>query len=404
MLLAPSGNYWVVGQPDAWVGLLCIIILLAASEPNPSSRTDYLYAGVAIGLAALIKPLYAVFALPLVLPFIFRRKDSSPNAQYVITTIVGCSLVWAVVLVALQFANAITPFFDAFVIFNIVEHVGRHDRTLEEALEAITKDLFSDDTFSKSIVIIGGSYLVYKHNPQRGLAFLLTITCAYLSAVIQQKWYQYHFLPFNMLLGLLVGISLEAARHVTTHLPRCRIPDLLVASAVLLSSAHVAWTRIEPTLETILLISKHKQDGSDLGKEFVFNRGSFSYQQTKEVALYIKQTVPQDRTIYLWGFDAMIYFLSERRSASRFGYNYPLIATNNKFAALKRNELMKSLTDFPPAAIVVQAHDANNLYKRSSKELLEEFPELKNFIHSHYRQSFKNLRFAVYIANTEPNW
>jgi hypothetical protein len=89
--------------------------------------------------------------------------------------------------------------------------------------------------------------------------------------------------------------------------------------------------------------------------------------------------------IYVWGFDPLVYYLSGRKSSSRFIYNFPLLwkAENAKF----RSEFIGDLTKRNPRLILVAKDDPLVFisgYNEDSKELLKRFPEFYEFIAEKY--------------------
>jgi hypothetical protein len=103
------------------------------------------------------------------------------------------------------------------------------------------------------------------------------------------------------------------------------------------------------------------------------------------VALEVRSHTGSNDSVFVWGFEPAVYWLSERQPSSRFIYNVPQRSPwQAKYA---RRELMRDLTRDTPATIVVQTRDVfpsvtgNALDSRDS---LPSFPELDEFISSKY--------------------
>jgi hypothetical protein len=116
----------------------------------------------------------------------------------------------------------------------------------------------------------------------------------------------------------------------------------------------------------------------------------------QEAATFVRARTRPDEKSYLWGFDAIVYFLADRQAPTRFGNLYPLVADAPEAQRLEREELMRDLCKQPPAMFLVQTHDAINLTVRSSDELLKEFPALERLLVEHYRLRMQNSDVAVY--------
>lgn len=75
-----------------------------------------------------------------------------------------------------------------------------------------------------------------------------------------------------------------------------------------------------------------------------------------EVAAYIQAHTAPEETVFVWGFEPTIYFLSQRACASRFIYNYPLYG-RYPWPEL-RDECLMELERRPPRYIVVVRNDS----------------------------------------------
>jgi len=95
-----------------------------------------------------------------------------------------------------------------------------------------------------------------------------------------------------------------------------------------------------------------------------------------EIAYYIRDHTDPNETIYVWGIAPQIYFLAQRKAATRYrnNYNMTLIMTDDPMKALRTyaSSVMEDLKRSPPAYIVQIFH-------------LEDFPELQTFVRDHYK-------------------
>ena len=100
----------------------------------------------------------------------------------------------------------------------------------------------------------------------------------------------------------------------------------------------------------------------------------------RRVAAEIARRVPADGHVYVWGFEPVIYDMSERPSASRFIYNVPQRAS--WAAQWARSELMKDLRARPPHLIVVASGDPLPMVTgdgSDSVDALDGFDELAGY-------------------------
>jgi hypothetical protein len=105
---------------------------------------------------------------------------------------------------------------------------------------------------------------------------------------------------------------------------------------------------------------------------------------------------PQD-TVFVWGTQPVIYFLSERRSPTRFASNLGLVSPWGPRAW--QEELIRDLKKSPPKFLIVVRKDAIpsvSYTERDSESFLEVFPELDGFIRSSYQPEKTIENFVVY--------
>ena len=104
-----------------------------------------------------------------------------------------------------------------------------------------------------------------------------------------------------------------------------------------------------------------------------------------DAALEVETRVPEGQSIFVWGFEPGIYWMSGRPPASRFIYNVPQRAKWERERA--RDMLMSDLTHNMPAMILVQHGDrfqkvtGNSL---DSAQALYTFPQLETFMDRNY--------------------
>ena len=95
----------------------------------------------------------------------------------------------------------------------------------------------------------------------------------------------------------------------------------------------------------------------------------------QKIASYIRARTNSSETIYVWGIAPQVYFLAQRKAATRYRNNYNMsqFATDNPSAALKAYApiVMEEIKRSPPAYIV-------QIFP------LERFRELHTFVQDHY--------------------
>jgi len=166
---------------------------------------------------------------------------------------------------------------------------------------------------------------------------------------------------------------------------------------VSVSFGWVLWTAI-PGIVVHAVPYWHLRSGilTDEQYQAAYCGRDFCHGALQEAATFVRAHTRPDERIYLWGIDALVYFLADRQAPTRFGFSYPLVVDAPEQRRQKREELMRDLCKEPPAMFLVQTRDGNNLTLRSSEELLKEFPALQRLLADHYRLRMRNDDVAVY--------
>jgi 4-amino-4-deoxy-L-arabinose transferase-like glycosyltransferase len=105
----------------------------------------------------------------------------------------------------------------------------------------------------------------------------------------------------------------------------------------------------------------------------------------QQVANYIRTNTDPTEAIYVWGIAPQIYFLAQRKAATRYRNNYNMsrLVSNNSLKALEAYApmVMEDLKKSRPGYIV-------QIFR------LEDFPELHTFVRDHYTLD-RNMEFPV---------
>ena len=137
---------------------------------------------------------------------------------------------------------------------------------------------------------------------------------------------------------------------------------------------------------------------NELYDQGTYRNGGFSSRQARAVSAWLSKHTPEGERIYVWGYDPMIYVLSNRRPVSRFPYHYPQIVP---WAPPEYDdELMAALRASPPKHFVVATKDsvsAVTTLKKHSDQLMNEWDELRLFVQQGYEVTHVVGRYTVYV-------
>jgi len=123
------------------------------------------------------------------------------------------------------------------------------------------------------------------------------------------------------------------------------------------------------------------------------------YGANRRVAHWLATRTDPEASIYVWGFEPMLYEMAGRRPASRWIYNVPQ-RLDWAYRERARADLMRDLEAQPPAAVVVVGNDVLagvTGSRRGSRWELENFPELRGWLEAGYRKALRVEDLAVYL-------
>jgi len=89
-----------------------------------------------------------------------------------------------------------------------------------------------------------------------------------------------------------------------------------------------------------------------------------------------------DDYVLVWGFQALVNFLANRRAPTRYIFNYPLTfdRPESAFRVQARRMFLRDLRDRPPVYIVLVTNDVNPLQPVDSYALVAGFPEFQRLL------------------------
>lgn len=145
------------------------------------------------------------------------------------------------------------------------------------------------------------------------------------------------------------------------------------------------------------LLGKTSYTSRELLDKELYYVADYNLDADRRVAMHIAQNTPKNAYIYVWGFEPVIYWISQRKPSSRFIYDVPQRVAWQRYYA--RQQLMQDLHRHPPDVIVVERNDVfkwvtgDNL---DSVHALRTFPALEKLIDEHYRRDKQIEDFTLY--------
>ncbi|MEJ2745345.1 MAG: glycosyltransferase family 39 protein [bacterium] len=220
----------------------------------------------------------------------------------------------------------------------------------------------------------------------------LWILAALINLYVQNKFYIYHFAPLVAPLAIGASSALAFPFRKRYAKPIRGIVALMLALAVAIPFFKVNGRYnlycIKVYKDSARAVVDRLLKGKALNDYYAntwFISDDFSFSADQVVAEYVKNNTGPDDTIFIWGCETSVYYLADRKNASRFIHNFPFLCdwTPPRFG----DELLSDLNKNKPRLILVLRNDpawwATGTYE-DSLERLRRYPALERFIADNY--------------------
>jgi hypothetical protein len=385
-----SGNFWHTAQPDGWASLFMLIAIppLMIAPGLPRWYT-LLFTGILIGSVCLIKPLYLVFlllAFVIILLHSWSDKKQLLGAIFLITA--GFSIPIAITYAWFAYHNALPDLFEQYLYYPLTIYAGASTTSLSMRIKNLSEFLLSGEVILALFPIVGlGLLILWRSSKKYAIELGLWVLIAFIIVLIQNRFFRYHC---HLLCPPIAIISAVGFNHLffseTSGVRDKQLGQKQPAQilGILLLAIVVFQIAIHPMYEVSNWVAYISQQTSR--EEYYAGFGDIPDTDI-QAANYIQERTKADDRIYVWGWNAAIYYLSARESSSRFGYSMPLLmGEGTEIRSAYRTELINSLTTNPPVYIVIGPQSDQILGKDYD---LDDFKELADFVTAKYTQEAK---------------
>jgi hypothetical protein len=377
-----SADFWHRAQTDGWTMLpVAAALLLLAGPPGRHPPWRAAGAGACLGLVALLK--YPCLAQALALaPLLLAGAERRRAARRALPWIAGGALaVLAAAAGLLAATGALGPFLE---IGSFVLGYAAQSRPLAERFAGLA--LLLAGTPVVTLAALAGALA---GGPSLARTTLLAWAAgAALSAFLQGKGFAYHWLP---LAAPLAGLAALAAERI-------RRPVRTAALAVLAAGLSLAAVR------TAALAGHLLEGGSRRTWYAQSYRGAdFSAADTLAAASALGPLGPGE-SLFVWGYEAMIYPLAGVPPRHRYLFSWPFVAAH--YDGRYDADLLARLAADPPARFVVQHDDAAPIATgsdRDSRAVLAASPLLSAFLARGYCRRAALPRFEIWDRRPDPD-
>ncbi len=376
-LLFASQTWFFTGQPDPWAAMLVALgtwVTLAKTGQARPEPSMYLLAGLLIGAAGLIKPIYLAFGLAPLISATFAPLYGAGNKARVrdmglLAAGTGCAILACILYLAL--GGALGHAIEAQIHYNIGTYAKADLASLKDSARHIA--LF----FSRSVITLLVLFSALAVWSRRDDSILVVQLLAWLFAalvfvVIQGKYYDSHWAGMFPPLVFCAAIGFHT---LISGAPTAATGRVLGMLACVLFFLNVS---VEPAQEA-LRWGRHVLSTSRVDYYFNFERWVYSSASQWLAAEHIRKNSSPDDGLFVWGNDATIHFLADRPNPSRFNFNLPLVL-EGPYRGTYQTETMEKLRQAPPKFIVVGL-SWEGTDKGAS---LAKFPSFRDFLTERY--------------------
>lgn len=380
-------DFWMTAQTDGFLTLpivISIYFFILAQEKQHS--WNFLFTGVMIGVAILLK-----YPIGILLPFLFIQmfiKSGKKSLHPVLLMCIGF-LIPLITCVLLMIANG-----------NLMDFVWIQSSFIPKYTTISTASWGIPVALGIGILhvllppvpgwvsLLGLYGLLGQSNHSKLISTFIIPTwwfSAVIHFIIQGKFYDYHMLPILAPLSLMSS-NFFADINKERKLSRFTLgvlAALLIASPFFTYDFPQKYIRLwNVTKGTITFQEAYRDQEFDR----VGTDKDFSSQADINVAEYLKVNTKLDEKIFIWGFEPSVYFLSERKNATRFIYNFPLYGPNA--SPELQAEFLTNIQKEKPTYILVVKNDAMYHVTATNDDswiAFNGFNEFHNFVMNNYR-------------------
>ena len=385
-------------------------------KDGPRTRLRHFAAGVVMALAfwaaynaLLFLPLLLILpysdlggldAKPRTLKLTIGFRDWWPRAAMLAGGFAAASLMLAAYL---WLAGSWREFYH--INFEVMPAYARLplERTEEYGLWAIMQTEQAVGRATLAVLVMALLAATYFRELRIILPALLGAGIGFFAAAVQIRFHPYYFetaSPFFAMMWGYTGVRLfVVSRNFALN---CREKGWRVASLLIwvLFANMVGWFAADFVFAT----RARYQLLAEWWRDPVQTYSAYPWPNTREhlkgefaVIRFLREESSSQDRVFVWGTQPVIYFLSGRKSPTRFVSNLGLISDWG--SATWREELVRDLKKAPPKFIIVVRKDAIPSVSHislDSEHFLERFPHLDGFIRESYVQERIIENFVVF--------
>lgn len=409
-------EYWHTAQPESFGGVFLVwaLTLVTTAEKTIVIERDlwrWGLAGFLFGSAGLLKPPLGGGLIPLFWVWTAERADRLEAGRLrraigslALSAILGAAAPVAITVAYFVRRHGLGDLVD--VLFRFAPHytaLGGGLRRFPANLERATLELLA--YFSPMLAVAPLAFTPFLDADRReqvGARSLAAIAFfPWLGVALQAKFFPYHYegcLPFVCL--LVVAVYARALDWLERRAPRPIVRGAAVAMLACgfcvfgeyINPKAVFWDRVFMRLDALAHPLRRAQLQDEMTSE-----GDVRSAENRRLSEWLRATTPADASVFIWGFEPVVYDASRRRCSSRYVYNVAqrLSWSHEASCATLRRELEAD----PPIAVAVEKEDrfmdvtGNTQDSEAAIAACAWFP---GWLAGNYSRQWESAKFTVY--------
>jgi hypothetical protein len=391
-------DFWSLGNGDAWIALPATLtgLALLPYRRGPRWAWDALV-GAAIGAVFLLRFTHGLLALP-VLAYLFaenagqRPYGLARRVGRAIAVGAGGAAIVGAFVAHLLAKGAWSDFYYTLFVF-APKYATTTYRGGAGEFARLAGGVLADFTARFAVATIPAlgalAWIAARRRTAGALYAALWLPATLVGLAMMAKFYDYHWLPLFAPLALLAGAFVEACLTAAR-----RQPGALGAAGLAVVAVCAGWFfwRFGPgqlaDARAALDCAAGRTPRADYLRRFdtLAEGGDFSASANYAAADYLRARTQPGDPVFVWGFEALIYYLADRRAPTRFVSTFPLIVGWGREDW--RQELVEALRRSPPAYVVIATHDAMPWVTGEPWDSLtvmrQKFPTLRDLVQANY--------------------
>jgi len=389
------GRIWRSAQTETFMVLPLVLTCYFFVRSEERDRYPLL-CGISAGAAFVIKYSAGFIILPIALYWLFNIKS-----RKVILCLSGFLFSMIPVIIYFYYHNSLYGLYVVTLKFNMF-HVARrfHAGTMWNKLMRYGVKILRE---MHVLLICSSLFLLLRKQNNRFYKILaFWLLSSFLSIAIQGKFWFYHWIVLLGPLSLMAGWQVVWLYDwfAKTRAGK-NIVIILYAAAFLFSmkTSHFRY-RISHSIRYL----SHDISREDFLRPFDKLSNSLSFSNTENMAKYIRENTGTSDTVWIFGHESLVYFLAQRRSPTRFQWDYPLtidVPGAEKIKNLFLKTCLLEINQRKPKIIFIMQNDANPIEREDSVIQWSGIPELVEFLSKNYIFSQESYNALIYWRKDE---